>query len=146
MCEIFQYALNVCNILFLCDIFQPIPSNTELRVWYSRDYAKSIGKGMLASEEASKPGKDFSNVQMLLQAHYLMLRHIFWGSKLLFLILWSVCLLVTFLAVLAVMTFLFQTHIWTCGFSPRTLASPRTKITETPQTSGWNSSFYPPRQ
>lgn len=62
MCGIFQYTLDKCNILFLCDIFQPIPSNTELRVWYSKDYAKSIGKGMLASEEASKPGKDLSGL------------------------------------------------------------------------------------
>ncbi|KAK3091028.1 hypothetical protein FSP39_016618, partial [Pinctada imbricata] len=34
---------------------EPIPSNTEIRVWYSPDYAKQIGKELLLEKKEEKP-------------------------------------------------------------------------------------------
>ena len=58
----FTKVIMFCFLLFhVCLLlFQPIPSNTELKVWYSADYAQSIGKGMLPSEDKFKnDGKTF---------------------------------------------------------------------------------------
>ncbi|XP_052776985.1 PR domain zinc finger protein 10-like [Mya arenaria] len=41
---------------------KPISPNTELRVWYSKDYATSIGKGMLQSEDV-RSGKPLHCLQ-----------------------------------------------------------------------------------